>query len=103
MLFGGSRGQQSRNGERRAHNAHTQTGVTPRQFLEGNHECQPRRVGVGVGEEIKTVNTSVGRGTNERPGGFFSFIPFVRDRSHRRHGEAVDPLLDGALFVVQRH
>src|ERR1019366_6159766 len=101
LLFGRAVRDDGRDAQRRTHDRHAQTSVTPGEFLEGDHERETRLVADGVHQEVETVHAELGGLFDEGPGRLFTLVPLGGDGAHLLFGEAVQPVAQRDLVLVE--
>ena len=87
----------------RAEDAEADAGVAPEELFVGDRHRKAGRVGEGVLQELEGVQPDLGGLLDDRPGRLFALVPLVGRRADDILGEAVNPLLDLPLLVVQLH
>jgi hypothetical protein len=100
-LFGRALAEDGGDGEARALDGHAEAGVTPEQFLVDDRQAEAGRVGEELCGALEAVETDLGGLLDDLPGEFLALVPFVGGGAHHVLGEAVYPLLDVLLVLVQ--
>ena len=90
-------------GQRRAHDRHADPGVAPEQLLVDDRERDPGRVGPELGDPLEAVEADLRGLLDDRPGRLLALVPLGRRRAHHVLREAVNPVPDVLLVLVQLH
>ena len=88
-------------GQRGAHDRHADAGVAPEELLVGDRQGQTGRIGEELPERFEAVEADLGRLLDHRPGSLLALVPFRRGGTDYALGEAVHPLADVLLVLVQ--
>ena len=95
-------GGDARGSEPRAHDGHGQTGVAPKQLLDGDHHGEVGGVvHHHLGHELPAVEADLRGFLDDRVRKLFLFVPFLTIGAHDIFGEAVNPLLELKLIFVE--
>ena len=70
-------------------------------LLAGDGQREPGRVGPAVGEELEAVEADLGGLLDDRPRRLLALVPLGGGRAHDLFGEAVHPVAQVPLFLVQ--
>ena len=100
-LLGGSLPEDRGDGERGAEDAHPDPGVAPEELLVDDRQRRPGLVGPELGQPFEAVETDLGGLLDHRPGRFLALVPFRGGGPDGVLGEAVHPLADVLLVLVQ--
>ena len=87
--------------ERGAHDRHADAGVAPEQLLVGDRQRQAGLVGPELAQRFEAVEADLGGLLDHRPGRFLALVPLLGGGPDDALGEAVDPLADVLLVLVQ--
>jgi hypothetical protein len=90
-----------RDGKGGAHDRHADAGVAPEQLLVGDRQGQTGLIGPELAEGFEAVEADVGGLLNHRPGRFLTLVPLGGRGPDDALGEAVHPLADVLLILVQ--
>ena len=93
--------EDARDGETGAHQGQGDAGVTPEQFLGGDRQRQPDRVGEPGREGLEAVEADLRRLLDDRPRRLLALVPLGGGRPDHVAGEAVHPVAQVGLVFVQ--
>ncbi len=88
-------------GQRGAHDRHPDAGVAPEQLLVGDRQSQAGLVGEELAQRFEAVEADLGGLLDHRPGSLLALVPFGRGGTDDALGEAVHPIADVLLVLVQ--
>ncbi|CAB5131966.1 unannotated protein [freshwater metagenome] len=90
-------------GQTRSHNRHTDTGVTPEDFFNGNWQGETTWITHGIHHEFNAVQTNLGCFLHDRPWELFTVVPLLSVRADVFNGKLMNPVLDLQLIVIEVH
>ncbi len=96
-------GEDGGDGQRGARNREADARVAPEQLLVGEGHRDPRGIAEGGLQELPGVQADAGGFLDDGQGHLLALVPLVGGGPNHVLGEAVDPLLDLALLLVEFH
>ena len=101
ICSGGALPEDRGDGERGAHDRHPDAGVAPEQLLVGDRQRQAGLVGPELAQRFEAVEADLGGLLDHRPGRLLALVPLRGGGPDDALGEAVHPLADVLLVLVQ--